>query len=216
MSCRRVVRYETARNSQSARTASSAIEPPGHILTCASGREHEALLLVAALLIASSLSALAPASRRERAADPPSGALIACGRGTTVGPTNCMTLQQAIDAATPIMGTVTIDMMPGEYCPPTLPTLADHGVTGTVWTSSGSASPLTVQPVRPADLTGEEAELTSFKWDASCGGAENSLMQLANPGGSTEVGSSTCRSSGPAADRPTACRRRCAARRSTM
>ena len=51
------------------------------------------VLLVAALLIAGSLSARrAGEPPRRRTADPPSGVLIACGRGTTVGPANCMTL----------------------------------------------------------------------------------------------------------------------------
>jgi hypothetical protein len=145
------------------------------------------ILLVAALLLASFLSAVVPAAADD-ADDPPTGALIACGRGGTVTPPNCMTLPQAIVAARQIMGTVTIDMMPGEYCPVIMPDLG--GQNGVYWSrldfvgvglaAYGASGP-------PGGLTGEEAELTSFQWDNSCGTAPSALMSLQNPGGSTSV-----------------------------
>jgi hypothetical protein len=147
------------------------------------------VLLAAALIIASSVLIAPPATAANPATSLPTGYFLVCGRGTTTGPSSCMSLQQAIDAATPIMGTVTIEMLPGEYCPPTLPTLG--GPTGVYWSDLkfvgvGLAAYGADGP--PTSISGPEAELTSFKWDSSCGGTTPSaLFALQNPGPNTTV-----------------------------
>jgi hypothetical protein len=128
-------------------------------------------LLCAVLIVAGLLLVASPAAASNSAHPLPAGYFVVCGRGTTTGPNNCMSLQQAIDAATPISGTVTIEMLPGEYCPPTLPTLG--GPTGVYWSDLkfvgvGLAAYGADGP--PISISGPEAELTSFKWDSSCGG----------------------------------------------
>jgi Fibronectin type III domain len=138
---------------------------------------------VGGALIAGSLTFLAAAPA---AASPADGPFIACGYSTPIPITTdsgCESLDQALsDAATfgaQFASPITVTLMPGDYCPVTLPnysrnmTLIGAGIAG-LDTSGG-----------PATFSGPEADLTSFVWNAACTGSQS--YDIATPDHDTHI-----------------------------
>jgi hypothetical protein len=136
-----------------------------------------------ALVVASLVAAvIAPA----HAAGPvPVGTFIVCGRNSSgPGTAHCSTLQAAIDSAKNLGYTVTIEMMPGKYCPPDLGDL--HSVRWQEMDLVGIGLAAYGPTGAPTSFTGSEAALTTFSWSPSCGSSPpNAMVSVTNAGALT-------------------------------
>jgi hypothetical protein len=80
----------------------------------------------------------------------------------TVDPSKCLTLQTALADATVVGNDTTIELLPGDYCPVTVP----FGIANLTLAGAGQAAiDFTGNPT----ITGPEAALSTIQWDASCG-----------------------------------------------
>jgi hypothetical protein len=134
------------------------------------GRRFQATFVVVVVIAAGAVASIAKA-------DVPSGRLIACGdvsrAAASIGH-GCTTLDDALNAAAAQnFGGSTVYLMPGDYCPVTLPVAAQDitliGV-GAAGLNQGGATP-----------TGPEAALSSFDLGSSSCNGQSSSYALAVP-----------------------------------
>jgi hypothetical protein len=103
------------------------------------------------------------------------GTFIVCGRNNSgPGTAHCSTLQAAINKAVGSIGIVTIEMMPGNYCPPDFGDL--HNVYWQEMDLVGIGLAAYGPTGAPTSFTGSEAALTKFSWSSSCGSSIPSAM----------------------------------------